>query len=84
VLLSRQAKHGNVQRGTEESQSKILGGKTMENKRYQVVYVKRGAVLATWRGSATEAGELADRLRKAGNIVQVWEHSKQGCKMAHI
>lgn len=44
--------------------------------RYQIVYLKHGYPLTCWADNEGDARKMADRLRKAGYSVDVWEHTK--------
>lgn len=46
--------------------------------RYQVVYTKGHAALSSWAADLAAAVALADRLRTAGYLVNVWQHTSEG------
>lgn len=46
--------------------------------RYQVVYTKGHAALSFWAADLAAAVVLADRLRAAGYLVNVWQHTSEG------
>jgi ribosomal protein L16/L10AE len=48
--------------------------------RYQICYVKHGQALVTWTNDKENAQKMADGLRKAGYIVDVWAHTKEGTR----
>lgn len=44
--------------------------------RYQIVYNKSGYPLTTWSNNPDQAHELAEKFRKVGYSVDVWEHTR--------
>nr|UVY20146.1 MAG: hypothetical protein [Bacteriophage sp.] len=46
--------------------------------RYQIVYNKSGYPLTTWSNNPDQAHELAEKFRKVGYSVDVWEHTDKG------
>ena len=53
--------------------------------RYQIVYTKEGhAPLTTWKDSAEDAHDLADRLRVSGYEVDVWAHTAESAKKTEL
>lgn len=52
--------------------------------RYQVVYTKGYAVLSSWPVDLAAAVALADRLRAAGYLVNVWQHTSEGSFLVSV
>lgn len=52
--------------------------------RFQVVYIKHSAPCVFWTSSKIAAAMFADGRRKAGYIVDVWEHTKDGATKIFI
>lgn len=49
-------------------------------KRYRIVYSKQGYPMTAWKDSIDEARELAERLRKTGYTVDVWEYTETAAR----
>lgn len=53
-------------------------------KRYQIIYSKQGFPLCTWSNDTDAAREIAERLRRVGYTVDVWEHDAESARKVDL